>query len=569
MTVHLTVRALPHQGGVDAQASAPPTYAGRVAGAYERAFADYESRLRSEGQRLGPLGLASELTGYPSVDAVLYEEEGEQAIALDFGLLELLVESFVMDGWVGIERLQQAVNAHASDDEVRQSGQSPSGGIPDDAGKVWVIARGFFETTRNLVGMLVHEALVALELKAAEVVASRLESGLAAIATARAGSLRQSEWSRQGGYFELQDRQLARALYKDMTKLVYELAQLKRLAQERDEVRRNAASPAFAGASGAQGGTGRTDPDKAAENLEKAEADLAHAEQAVASARDIVHRASPLALLALARIEEGFSVAQMEQAIDAGLREREESCRRLRQAISTAESRVAARWPRPTLDEAVSAAQMQAIAQWTIPYGGHTSAAAAHVLGAIGGDAGWLPLAREDILHELASSEAIAVDSFEYPVYFHFVSAWMAAFEKEVELQEQVTGVLSGVSRVVALASLLAFKSPAIASFVESRVVARLLLGMAAYTFFKGYSALEEAIQAELMGSGHLSAREIATSAALEKEQDAFVKDFAKGLLLDAVLGRVSQRFTPVRRLILARNYYEDARTLLSAPADG
>ncbi len=569
MTLHLTLRPASHQGDVGQTDSPRLVYADKIAAAYERAFTAYEAELRSEGQRLDQLGLGSMLAGYPSVDAVLYEEEGEQSIVFDFDLLALLIESFVLDGWSGIERLQSAVYARAPDGAAREFGQSPSGGVPDDPQKLWVIARRFFELTRNLVGMLAHESLVAIELKAARVVESRLDSGLAAIGAARTGSLRQSEWSKHHGYFELHDRDLARQLYKDMTKLVYELAQVQRLADARDAMRKNQPPPEPAGSRGAEGGSGQTDATKSAEELRDANTDVAQAEKAVAAARRIVHTASPLALLALAKIEEGFTAAEMEQAIDVGLSEREKKCLELKEAVSSGESRVATHWPRPTLDDAASADQLKAIAQWTIPYGGHLVVAANKVLAAMGSDAGWLPLAREDVLHELVASEAIDPETFEYPVYFHYVSAWMSVIEKELELEKKVTGFLTGLGHVTALASLVATRSPTIAGFIQSRIVNGLLLGVMAYTFFKGLSVLDDAIQAELIGSDHLSAEKLASSAKLEAEQDEYIRDFAKRLLLDTLLIKGAQRSVNVRHLILSRNYYEDARTLLSAPSDG
>lgn len=578
MTIVLTVRPAPHQGAATPQDSPRLPYADKIVAAYQLAFARYEAKLRGERERLDGLGLGAALTGYPEVEAILYQDEGPQSVAFDFDLFALLVESYVLDGWSGIERLQEVARKLASDEAIQQFDHAISGGKPDDLWRVWVIARQFFEVTRNLVGMLVHEALVAIELKAAKVIETRLDASIGAIEKARKGSLSQSEFSKRHGYFALGDRELARQLFKNMTKLVFELTRVKRYAGARDAARKYA-QPERTGAAedrgqgGAEGGTGRIDATKYAERLREEEASLAHAEAAFAAASKVVHAASPLALLALARIEEGFTAAQMEQAIDAGLTERAERCNELKAAVASGESRVAATWPRPPLYDAPGAEQLEAIAQWTIPPGGHVAAAASTVLGKIGmltkaglGDLGWLPLAREDILHELVDGEALDPETFEYPVYFHYASAWIAALQADIEMEQKVNEALTGLWQVVAFASIVATKSP---SAIESTPVRLLLLGVMSHTFFKGLATLNDAIQAELIGSDHLSAEKLALSAKLEAEQDEFVKDFARRVALDLVLGMGAKHFLTIRLAVLTRNYYSDAQTLLDAPSDG
>lgn len=579
MTLHIAIFPEIYNGEVVDAQSQPISFAEKVQSVYEQVFLQYEDQLRAEGQKLDLLAPETSPAGYPSIKAILVNEEGEQEIVFDFDLYALLLESYILDGWEGgIARLQSALAEKATDDMVKQFDYKPSG-VREDPGRIWVVARLFFEFTRNLVAILIHESLVAIEYKAAQIVESRLTKALERIAEARAGKLM---GRLVNGRFELNRRKVAQQLYEDMSTLSMWMGFLEKGLQDLQDMRLNFQGRSREqphGMEAAEGRSGTTDPDRAAEDIKLAEKVLLHAQNGASAATKVAHETSPFALLALAYLGEKYTMAEMEAAIDQALTKSESKCKELQEAINPDTSRIAAKWPRPLFDDPATPDQITKIREWHGPKLGLAAATAAEVLSQMGSDAGWLPLAHEEVLHTLVSEGGIDKESFEYPVYFHYVSAWTEAADKARETTEAVTDIMSNISKGLAATSLLTRVFPQLlpvsgGTKLASYSINALFLAYSVFSHLKDLSALDQAIQLELIGTDALGAESAAKIADLEKTKDSVSDEFTKQMLTMLIEITINRRAAAapsasLSKLVRVRDYMLDLETLAAPTENG
>src|SRR5438034_1309208 len=150
----------------------------RLQSAYEDRFAVYERELTSALNLIGMLAPNLAPANYPALGVVLDGDEEE--VVFDFSLYERLLEIYVFEGWAGIVAVANELDKHLSPADV----DSPSAGVRANEATLWVPVRSFFQFTRGFLILLIREALIAIERKAASVISVNLNLSAQAITKA-------------------------------------------------------------------------------------------------------------------------------------------------------------------------------------------------------------------------------------------------------------------------------------------------------------------------------------------------------------------------------------------------
>lgn len=548
-----------------------PDLAERLLSAYHQRFAIYEKQL---ADTLRPNAHFSELelSDYPGFSVDVDGEEED--IAFDFSLYETLLEIYVFEGWGAVRQVEQKL-----DTLVPTAAQldAPSGGVPKNPGTYWVPAKAFFSFTRNLVAVLIRETLVEIERKAALDITSRLD---------RSAELEAKAWNDEFRFdtkkssrlvsktqtvttteYRCKNRGLSTALYKTLSEVVqqkdvYETS-LKKLVHIKSKVQSNAY---YRG----QGITA-TPYDESEEDIDK-ETQLGEASKNLLEGMlKVLHGSSPLGLIVVDGLKVDFTQEEMEQKLGIALGEFHGKIEAIRRGIDPNTSRVAAAWTALLAETKSSPAFLRAIQNWEPPKQGFESYIAESALSGLPESPSWFPLAHEETWHRLVETGALAKDSFEYIVYYHYVSEVMDRVEAKQEAKKAFDKFWNGFSRTAAALSLASLATPITAEFapVLRGLSAAADLATLAYTIHSVYgqlAQLDQSIAEELVHPDAFALEHLARIGELAQSRREAVDQIEQQILFELATTVTGAGWVLVKKLTLARGYYFDLETFL---ADG
>ncbi len=134
-------------------------------------FDRYETELKTALRLTDNDPSISPFTHYPVLKVLIDADEYE--VVFDFELLVSLLVIYVNTGWSGLWKVEQTLSAKCS--EAAKQRLSPgSGGVYVEDAAQWVPVQSYFLYVRNLLAILIRNALASIEKKASDVLVLRL-----------------------------------------------------------------------------------------------------------------------------------------------------------------------------------------------------------------------------------------------------------------------------------------------------------------------------------------------------------------------------------------------------------
>ncbi|MCY7355303.1 MAG: hypothetical protein LH470_09560 [Lysobacter sp.] len=509
------------------------------------------------------------------------DDDDDDIIVFDEQLYTTLFDIYVVEGWKGLQNVEAALLERAPE---RDEGVLPGG----TQRSPWRPVKQFFYITRNLLVLLIRDALFTIERAAAQDIYVRLNDTAAVVEEAWTGQFKfvtlesspAPRLQRIGGEVSIETslpvttfemgvgaKELADSLFAAMTEAVEQKLLFEGALQRLPDVKKNLEQTRAK----AHGSNVPYDVAEQSSKVQKLELEVAtlqrvdqQAKSLYSSAHKLIRMKCPLALLVLDSLKQGFLKHQMEDKLGKILDMLRKKNDKLAGVIDPSKSYSAACLGAIGLTSGMglhglkpSMIPSEGLEVWVIEKG----------MSGILNDPGWFPLLNEATLHRLTQSGEIAEDSFEYVVCFHYVSMLMGRIEELRARQAANQAFGKSIGGLAAAVSLALFLTPAATVAVPARVVAYAVdLAIMAHVvhsvvdelaqYDKGLS--EALIQPEAFGVAAL-----ARIGELVSMRAELVDNLVLHVALEAVLGLTPARFFVLRKLLLARSYYQDVEMLL------
>lgn len=136
-----------------------------------RRFNLYEQELKKRLEQVDTNPYLSSFTNYPSLHVLI--DTDEYQVIFDSELLETLVTLYINDGWHPIWNIEQQLGSKCSGD-AKQRLMPSSGGVYVEDAAQWIPVQSYFLFIRNILAILIRNALSSIEKKAADLVVARL-----------------------------------------------------------------------------------------------------------------------------------------------------------------------------------------------------------------------------------------------------------------------------------------------------------------------------------------------------------------------------------------------------------
>jgi hypothetical protein len=538
-------RRLPATSGPDGDPDEPlrQAYAARV----ER----YLKELEEATQRSVRYRMDRAQSSFP--EARLRLDGEEVTLVVDERLYTSLFDLYVFYGWDGIRAAEDALVAQFRDD------------LPARAA-LW-----FFYFTRNLLAILIQNALVTIEARASESLVRRVGDVARMVADGYVGRLKVKRtperiqrvgnsdvWVKVPASYRIGNRPLADALYTAMhdavgkrvayEKLVERLAGLKEDIAKADQDAINESGPGWRSpdskeSAAERGRRLRTDQEQVNDDLELAVRKLGQAKEQLGSKE-------PLSLLVFPGLPERFGAEDMENALGSALWIIYEQTDALAKALRPGTTRISndmSRLKGPPTREAIE--QL---------YGPNFRLEHGLVSAAFFGlseDPGYLAMLSTDTLHGLVASERIRKDSFDYVVYYHWVTA-VERYQEEAAGRELFVGKLA---KVAAALSLLSLVLPILTG--ATLLVGLALLCHSVHSMTVHLGQLDRALLERLVAQQHAPIEGLARAGELMVLREEFKAQMTTQMVIELATLGLSQ-WKLFRPVIHARSYYLDVQAL-------
>jgi hypothetical protein len=570
----ICVEASPEGGGFTTSEAEPagPQIPRDHASAIHRLRSTYEDRVARYHQELGSVTTgdpATATTRYPELPVTL---DTAETVIIDDELFEHLFDIYVYHGWAGIQRVEDAI--------ARLVPSTPSGGVSDSW---WGPAWRFFLFTRNLLAMLIRDAIAELEQRAAARMIRHLSQVAAAVNDAWTARYRITRTertviepyykaatrARQVVTYSFADTAESKALFGALTQAVNQRVEheelLQRVARIRDQVqtlrqitrqKQQRGRPL----SSERQLTSELDlKEQEQKQLEERSAGLLSAMQAV------IMNSSPLGLLVLEGLATGFTQPQMENLLGATLWELYAHLDTLGARIDPGRSQSAA------LMAEISAAEFDALPERQralVQLGGPEATVVNAAVMNLPKEPAWLPLLHEQTLHLLLESGEIRRDSFTFVVFTHYVTTLGERLEAERRNEEASQTFWRAFSRVAAAASLVLLVTPVSgvgAVLRGAALVADLvLLAHAVSSVTQQLARIDQLRDQQLLHANAFSVEGLGRLGELGTYRHELLDGITQQLLIELLLIVTGARWPSVKRLLIVRGYLQDVETLLA-----
>ncbi|MBI5885722.1 MAG: hypothetical protein HZB85_03975 [Deltaproteobacteria bacterium] len=543
----------------------------RLQSAYRACFAEYEKELKKARNGTRTPFAPVELSDYRKISVVFNDGEDEDEVVFDFSLYEYLLEIYVFEGWNGILRIEEAL-----DKLVPQPAglDAPSGGVPANPGTHWVAVQTFFRFTRDLLALLIREALVEIERKAATAITANLSRSANLISTAWTAEFRiererkekeelvpfsEGKTVKVVSYsYRFKNRELSDSLFETLSeavrqKFAYEDA-LKSLSDVRDALLRAKQTPRY-----------HEYQDEEIAGLTGSELELQQlayrSEEFLRSIREVIGIKCPLGLIALDGLRIGFTREKMEQKIGEALWELYGRLDEMGRGIDPEHSRVAAMLPAAPIGKPVAwdaVKRRVGIEKYVVDA----------VIDGAPDDPGRLSLAHEETLHRLVEKGVIARDSFESVVYAQYLCALIDGIEAKREDEKASEKFWGNLGRMSAALSLASLATPPTAEFAPvlmgvATIADLAVLAYSVHSIIGNLAQLDHALRLELTGADAFALEHLARIGELFQIRSEMLDNIEQQALMELVLTAGGARWASLKKLTLMRGYYFDMETLL------
>jgi hypothetical protein len=497
-----------------------------------------------------------------------------ETLVIDADLFERLFEIYALHGWPGIVQVDRA--------------------FYDYADPAWMPARRFFEFTRNLLGMLVRDALVEIERRVATRVVANLSQSAARLSDAwkaqyqivRTETTRplmdpesnrpitdpENPWATQTLVtYRFGNEAEAQALFVALTDAVRQRAAYEDLLQEVARVRDHVRAMRTLAERRRARGTPLPREEQLRSELKLKEEQSAglveRAEKWLAGMKVLIAQNSPLGLLALEGLRPGFTEEEMQNQLGGALWELYRSIDELGAGINPQVQHAAALLREQGLVGAD--ASLEQVQRARTPYLGPEAAVAdAGVEGVADGQRGWFPLLHAPTLNELVESREIPQDSFVFVVFMHYVVALNERLEAEARDEAAARAFWQGFAKIAAAASLLLLLTPAAGLGLVARGAAMIgdmvLLAHAVSSVTQQLARLDQLREQQLLDPDSFSVEALGRLGELGIYRRQLTEGITQQFLVEVLLIATGTRWTRVKNLLILRGYAQDVETLLA-----
>jgi hypothetical protein len=477
---------------------------------------------------------------YPTVKVGL--PGGSETVAFDEELDARLMEIYVLHGWDGILRLERGLEAAQETRETRHT-------------QPWFVVLPFYLFTRNRLILLIRQALIEIEKKAAEDAVYRLSVTAIEVNTAwetkfvfstkqvKARRLKNSvSWDTPDPsetVYVMGNRELSDRLFPLVTETVNLRAVLDEQTRKREYLEGLIAE-------GEKHGPIEFD----IADLQKS------AEETKAALRDLygqIAKLEPLVLLALPLLKKPFDQPEMENVIGETLQPLYNKLDKLGEALNPQTSRVETDFQ--GIREDVPVGKLESL----FPFGYDIELLCAEkAISEADSDPAYLVLLSEESLDRLVLTGAIETGTLAYFVCRRYALTLMEQIEKNREFEEALERVVAKLASALSIVSLV----------VPQLRLASALLGLPAFVFqtysvVHRLSLLDQVVNQRLLEASTANIESLSAVGEVVAQRSEYAKQITEAILTEIGLVIAGGKWAAFKRGLYLRGYYSDLETLL------
>jgi len=482
---------------------------------------------------------------YPSVTLDL--PGGREKVLLNDELDIRLVQLYVLHGWNGILQLEERLK------EVQQRTETKSI-------EPWAVVLPFYLFTRNRLILLIRQALIEIEQKAAQEIVSHLSVTAAAVSTAWRTQF-QFEKSPSGGaeggpggesestpiQYGMGNQKLSEELFLLLSQTVAVRTGIE-VKQERQEQIEESMRVSRENIGSLVG-----HPE---EDLEAIKKSITEDKIALYNFCKKIHAVAPLALLALPLLKQGFQKPYMETVISETLWPFYEKLDELVQAIDPRYSVIEAKLA--NIPEDVPESKINIEELFTVGYDLEV-VCAKKAISEGSNNAAYLVLLTGETLSRLTDKEVIEAGTLAYIVCKRYTLVMMEQIEQSQELQKAIEKSIAKVTSALSVASSVI---PPLRPLSAALSVPALLFVI--YSVNHQLSTFDQAINLRLMESNPTDLESVSAIGELIAEREEYAEQVTQTVIREVALIVAGGKWPGFHRALLLRNYYLDVEVLTS-----
>ncbi len=482
---------------------------------------------------------------YPSVKVGL--PGGTETIVFDEELDARLMEIYVLHGWDGILQLERGLEAAQETRETRHT-------------QPWFVVLPFYLFTRNRLVLLIRQALIEIEKKAAEDAISRLSVTAAEVSTAwetrfvfstrhiKARRPKNSpSWDTPYLYettYVMENRGLSDRLFPLLTETVNQRTVLDEQIKRRGDLegwialaRQDIGSPPYS--------------DEL--NLQETKQSI---EETRALLRDLyghIAHLEPLVLPAVPLLKKGFDQPDMERVIGEALWPLYQKLNKLGEAINPQASRVET--DIGGIREDAPVGKLESL----FPLGYDIELLCAEkAISKSDSDPAYLVLLSEESLNRLVATGAVETGTLAYFVCRRYALTLMEQVEKHRKSKEDLEKVVAKLASALSIVSLV----------VPQLRIASALLGLPAFVF-QAYSVvhrlslLDQVVNQRLLEASTADIKSLSAVGEVVAQRSEYAEQITEAILTEIGLMVAGGKWAAFKRGLYMRGYYSDLETLL------
>lgn len=497
---------------------------------------------------------------YPSFSFQIDGEETE--IILDTDLFEQLCDVYILFGWNGIQQAEKTLR-----DKQPKADPESGGAIYPRPAPFLVAGYAFFIFTRKILALLIRQALIQVEKKAAEIILANLSVSSIKLTEAykrydlklEKAVLRPATPSRKEkratvATFRMNNEEAAQRLFKVCSAAA---ASKKKLEDYFQQVAEGSKKKERVSTSNVP--MEMSDAREAAENVAQLKKKIEEEQLLLRDLVVSVRKTDPLILLTIFSLKSPFSRKAFESNTGQIFSSLLSQLDKLGRVVDPQVSKVSEllSWP---------GADKTNLASFVVPDEGIEKAVIQKAFGANA-----YALLNENVLLNLLNSDAIPRDSFERVVLVHYLLALterIAQDEERKKQSEETWATLGKISAAISIASL-AFPPLGIVLGGPAILLDLALTAGMAQSTRAGLASFDKQLDDKLMetspeGNYSDALAQIGTLLNSQKEyRDELAKVISVELLL-LLAGAKAGEKSLIRKAFLYRNYYNDVQTLYS-----
>jgi hypothetical protein len=514
------------------------------AGRYEQEIRKgFEDSLRTVSvyRGLGRVGFGKDPWAkmYPAVKIVL--PGGTETIVFDKELDARLMEIYVLHGWSGIRTLEQGLTA-AQGKEIKSPEQ-------------WLVVLNFYLFTRNRLILLIRQALIDIEKKAAQDIITRLSETAYAVSTAwltrfvfstkkvRTGGL---------GWYKSYEPDVFKTVYvmgnRELSGRIFAL--LSETVNKRAELDEQIRRKQFY-----EGHLARKHGLNSPEIMADIEKKITEAKSALSALYARIPQLEPLVLLALPLLKKGFKQPAMENVIGETLWPFYGKLDELGYAIDPLKSRVETDVPGIREDVPNGKLELESLFPWGYDI---EQRCAETAISEARSDLAYLVLLSEESLNRLVATNTVEAGTLASIVCQRYTLTMMEEVETSREFEEALEGAIAKLVAALSLASLV----------IPALRVAALLLGIPAFVFetysiVRRLSFLDQVVNQRLVDSETTDIKSLAAVGEIIAQRTEYAEQITQAIMIEIGLLVAGGKWAAFKRGLHLRGYYADLETLL------